>query len=163
MKCLQFFFRALPSNSNNFELMKQLDTFDERKKADEEHDQTNGNSGDGVDLNSHVDIFYAILKQVLLCKFFLYRRITQFFLSNVLFFGESQNYFQPPPALFSTSRTNFNVSFSFSPLYSFLRVVKVYGFCYQMKSNTIPIVAGRSVKTDVGCYFSVSFCVTDFP
>lgn len=42
------------------ELQKQLDSFDERKMADDM--QVNG--PEGVDLNSHADIFDAIMKQV---------------------------------------------------------------------------------------------------
>lgn len=48
---------AVPDNS---EIHKQLDTFDERKMTDEI--QLIG--PEGVDLNSHGDIFDSIMKQV---------------------------------------------------------------------------------------------------
>ncbi len=43
------------------ELCQEIERFDQMKLTDEEQHL---NGPDGVDLNSHVDIFYAILKQV---------------------------------------------------------------------------------------------------
>ncbi|XP_059488775.1 inverted formin-2 isoform X2 [Neocloeon triangulifer] len=46
------------------ELRVQLDVFNEQKEGDEASARTDGPLSSGVDLNSHLDIFYAILRQV---------------------------------------------------------------------------------------------------
>jgi len=46
------------------EVRVQLDVFNEQKDGDEAAARSNGPLSSGVDLNSHLDIFYAILRQV---------------------------------------------------------------------------------------------------
>lgn len=57
---LSFFFKSRITFSDECDLFVQLDIFDEQRLADE--CQLTGPSG--VDLSSHQDIFYAILRQV---------------------------------------------------------------------------------------------------
>ena len=52
----------------------QLDVFDEQRETDE--NQISG--PDGVDLSSHIDVFYAILRQV--------RIMTSFYLTFIMHF-----------------------------------------------------------------------------
>ncbi|XP_013793409.1 inverted formin-2-like, partial [Limulus polyphemus] len=51
--------RECSKNGRETDLSEQLDVFDEQRYADE--GQLTG--PDGVDLNSHLDVFYAILRQ----------------------------------------------------------------------------------------------------
>ena len=49
------------SKSGGDDLIVQLDVFEEQKESDEVHVE----GPHGVDLNSHLDLFYAILKNVM--------------------------------------------------------------------------------------------------
>lgn len=54
-------FRKKKKSDSSNDLSVQLDVFDEQKESDEA--QILG-APDGVDLNSHLDVFYAVLRQV---------------------------------------------------------------------------------------------------
>jgi len=64
------------------ELRVQLDVFNDQKEGDEAAARTDGPLSSGVDLNSHLDVFYAILRQVNYVR----RPVFKFFLwQNSLF------------------------------------------------------------------------------
>ena len=48
----------------NVILKVQLDVFDEQRESDESQAHSTLDNGHGVDLNSHLDVFYSILNQV---------------------------------------------------------------------------------------------------
>lgn len=54
--------------SNIPDISVQLDVFDEQRECDESQSL----QGDGINLNSHLDVFYAILRQVSYDFLFVY-------------------------------------------------------------------------------------------
>ena len=56
--------KNLRNNKSNDDLQVQLEVYEEQKESDESHVSGPAHIAD-VDLNSHLDVFYAILKQVL--------------------------------------------------------------------------------------------------
>ena len=50
-------------NGLDCDLQVQLDVFDEQRASDEAHSDGHGLPAHGVDLTSHLDVFYAIYNQ----------------------------------------------------------------------------------------------------